>query len=378
MSNLIKKEENLYNATINATHDKEFFIAFYDYFQFLSNDFLEIVIDNIIESVLERRNDQKNIEKLYEKILSDTKNMLLEIEKLVKKLQLQDEGSLNEDLSTLKRLLNGDSTVIGGEFLDTVNDYCVDVFDKLIKLGHTKKVEKYIKLSKYNKTESVITLEKRKEFYAKRDGFNKKDARSKAGAFFRLFELFLDITKQENGNLENIEINLRNFLDVHKEKYKNIEYGQLMSGSIQTGNHYSKEKYLADIEILHNAIKINFGGKDNPNDQIFYIKDGNIYHYQTGIMSYNLNGLKEPKYITMFKNIINYMPTEKTKIRISEFEKNIIKKDRCGSGYRANLGQSAKSFNNFLRKNGVQNIHPKTRESVLSVTDEFINFCNKI
>ena len=63
------------------------------------------------------------------------------------------------------------------------------------------------------------------------------------------------------------------------------------------------------------------------------------------------------------------MPVGKN--RISELEKEIDINDRVGEKYRNNLGKSAKSFNGFLKKNGIQNVHPKRNGSTIDVESSF-------
>ena len=70
------------------------------------------------------------------------------------------------------------------------------------------------------------------------------------------------------------------------------------------------------------------------------------------------------------------MPTGKNSIRIKEFELGIDKKDKIGKSYRASIGKSSKSFTGFLSKNGVQNIHPDTKEIIIGATDEYITLHN--
>lgn len=114
-------------------------------------------------------------------------------------------------------------------------------------------------------------------------------------------------------------------------------------------------------------------------NKIFCVKnDQTIHHYKIGSMSYNKNGLDDPKYIKMFRDIILYMPENKNKMRISEFEKLLGKNKYGADKYRNNLGCNAISFSNFLKKNGFKNIHSGNNSKVINVTDEYIEFNNKI
>jgi len=111
---------------------------------------------------------------------------------------------------------------------------------------------------------------------------------------------------------------------------------------------------------------------------VFYLKGDDIYHHEIGRLRYKLRGVNEPKYIRAFKNVIRYMPAGRKVIRITELENVIDKKDRIGKNYRMNIGKSARSFRNFLAKNGVLNINPIDKETVIAATDEYITFHNFI
>jgi hypothetical protein len=116
----------------------------------------------------------------------------------------------------------------------------------------------------------------------------------------------------------------------------------------------------------------------NTRNAVFYIKGDDIYHHEIGRLRYKLRGVNEPKYIKAFKNVIRYMPSDRKVIRITELENIIDKKERIGKNYRMNIGKSARSFNNFLVKNGVRNANPIDKEPVIAATDEYITFHNFI
>jgi hypothetical protein len=123
------------------------------------------------------------------------------------------------------------------------------------------------------------------------------------------------------------------------------------------------------------GISINSSNVKKP---VFYLKGDDIYHHEVGRLKYKLWGLNEPKYIKAFKNVIKYMPSDRKVIRITELESVMDKKDQIGKNYRMNIGKSARSFKNFLAKNGVVNANPVDKEVVIAVTDEYITFHNII
>jgi len=380
MAQKLLKEKMLYETLIKAKSDKDFMVSFHDYFSFISKEGIELCY-HLNELIKERDNEKNKIEALYSEILTSVKGSVKNIEGFLKKENLENDPIFEDRLKDAKSLINNTTYVIGGERLDSIHSEMSDITSRLLELGFGKELSKYVRKDKNSKLnpEDIIALEKRKQFITEKNNFNKKDARSLAGVFFRLVELYVNINKAENSNGDKVKIETI-FEDLDKRN-KDIEYTKLISGDISEGSYFKRDKYLSDIERFHQSIVMNNSEidiKENKTGVIFSLKGDDIYHYEIGKLSYEMNGLKEPKYIKMLKNIITYMPDQKDKVRTSELEKNINKKDKCGINYRVNLGKSAKPFNNFLKKNGVKNIHSEKRVPVLSVTDEYITFHNKI
>ncbi|HMP67231.1 MAG TPA: hypothetical protein PKA60_00575 [Candidatus Paceibacterota bacterium] len=380
MDELLAKEKVLYESLINKTRDRDFFIALHSYMEYILVDCLDIVVEHLSESYAERKDEIEEIENIQKEILDNATKLLSEIEKLIKKHKLQGNEVLQDEVSYTKKFLSGEVKIIQGNFLNSLYDSCEDILNRLISLGFEKEIGKCAKISRDSRISDINALEKRKVLSLKESAFIKRDARRPSGALTRLMEMYQEIVKQESADVKTEEININNFMNIHMSNARDKEYEGLMTGKIASGTYYSKEKYLSDLEIIHNAITLNkvVKVKEDTTDRIFYMKDNNIYHHKNGLMHYDLNGLEEPKYIEAFKNVIIYMHDQKNKIRISELEKYMSKEERTRINYRSNLGNTAKPFNNFLKKNGVKNIHPKTKTPILAVTDRYITFNNKI
>lgn len=381
MEQKLQKEKILYDTVSNSPSDKDFFIGFHSYFTFILSDGSNLITNPIAQQFISRIDEEKSIEAIKDRILENATKLLNNLENISEKLGLKSNEVLQEEIRSTRSLLGGTTHVIGGEFLDSLYDDLYDILKRLSELGYQKEIEPFVELSPSSTIKDIIAIKERKEYFYKRNNFLKKDARTDEGALNRLINLFKEINTLENTDVNSLPIDIKNFFRIHSARKMNNEYTKLMSGEIKQGIYYRKEKYMPDIERIHNFIILNnfqSEQKENKTGFIFSLKDNDIYHYEIGLLHYEKKGLKEPVYIKMFKNIITYMSDKKDKVRISELEKNINKKDKCGTNYRVNLGKSAKSFNNFLKKNGVKNIHPEKRVPIISATDEYITFYNKI
>lgn len=383
MKSLLAKEKILYDTVANSLSDKDFFIGFHAYFTFILGDGDKLILDQIAEKFVSRIDEEKSIEAIKDGIVVNATTLLDELVSISEKLGLQDNQALQEEIRSTRSLLNGETHIFGGEFLVSLYDDLFDILKRLSDLGYQKEIETFVEFSHSSVIRDIHALKERKDYFHKRDSFLKKDARTDEGSFSRLINLFKEISVLENTDFNSLKIDTKNVFRIHAARRMNNEYSKLMSEDIEQGSYYRKEKYMPDIERVHNFIvlsnlDISVEEKEKGSNKIFYIKNNDIFHHEIGILSYEKNGLNEPKYIQMFKNIITYMPAGKEKVRISELEKNINKKDQCGTNYRVNLGKSATSFNNFLKKNGVKNSHPEKKVPILSVTDEYVTFRNKI
>lgn len=374
----LQKEKMLYETLVNKTSDKSFMVSFHDYFSFILKEGVELCA-HLNEPMKERDDESKKLEALYIEIITSVKESIKNIEAFLKKEKLEDDYLFNDRLKDTHSLIDNTTYVIDGERLDSIHSEMSDITRKLYELGFEKEVSKYVKLGKDSKpnTEDIIALEKRKQFITERNNFTKKDARSLAGAFIRLGGLYISIEKAENSTGKKIRI--ENLFEDLGERNRDIEYTKLMAGDILEGSYFKREKYISDLERFHQSITMNNSEEDINKDKtnaVFSLKGNDIYHCEIGRLKYELNGLNDPKYIKAFKNVIRYMPTDTHKIRISMLESVIDKKDKIGKNYRVNIGKSSRSFNGFLRKNGVRNVHPVTNEVVIAATDEYITFNN--
>lgn len=380
MMSKISKETILYESLKGKLNDKDFIISFNDYFSFILNDCVDICA-HLNESIEERTKEKNSLDNLYTEIITNVKDFVKDVERFLEKENLQNDPIFKDRIKDTKSLIDNTTYVLGGERLDSIQSEMSDIARRLLELGFEKELSKYVRIDRSSKLnpEDIIALEKRKQFITEKSNFNKKDIRSLAGVFLRLGELYINMGKAENSKGDKIKLETI-FEDLDKRN-KDIEYSKLMSGVISEGSYFRRDRYISDIERFHQSIVMNNPEVNKEVDKmkdIFYLKGDDVYHYEIGKLDYELNGLKDPKYIKMFKNVLNYMPVQKNKVRISELEKNINKKDKCGTNYRTNLGKSAKPFNNFLYDNGIKNIHPEKGVPIISATDEYITFYKKI
>ena len=378
MTQKLSKEKIFYEMLVSKTSDKDFIVSFHDYFSFILKEGIELCV-HLNEPMNERSEAKNRLKDLHCEIIASVEIFVKNIEKFLKKEKLEDDFIFQDRLQDTKSLMEGTMYVLGGERLDSIYSEMSDMTRRLRDLGFEEELSKYVNKDKNSKldTEDIIALEKRKLFIVEKNNFNKKDIRSLAGVFIRLSNLYANIVKAESSTEDRI--NMETFIEDLEERNRNEEYTKLISGKIREGSFFKRDKYISDIERFHQSIVINnteTSTENNNNRSIFYIKDGDIHHHEIGKLSYKKKVLDDPKYIKMFKNIIRYMPDGKNKIRVNELEKRIGKNNTLGDNYRANIGKNAKSFNNFLKRNGVQNIHPNNKEIIINVTDDFITFNN--
>jgi hypothetical protein len=374
----LKKEKMLYESFANKTNNKDSLVAFYDYFSFIEQESTDLC-DHLNKPLVERNKNKEKLQNLYSEIIKNIEDFITDIESFIKKENLDDDFIFQDRLHDAKSLLDGNTHVFGGNRLDSITAEMSDITRRLQELGFEKELSKYVNKDKNGKLnyEDIIALEKKDQLKDELSVFDKKDARSLVGSFVRLLNLYAEIKKIENTG--EIKININTFISDLGEKNKNNEYTKLMSGEITESKYFNRENYSADLERFHQSIIMNNQEEDIENTkEIFYLKGDDIYHYEVGLLDYKENGLKDPKYIKMFKNVINYMPSDKERIRVTEFEKLLPKNSRVGDVYRENLGGAGKSFHNFLKRNGVHNVHPKTKKPIIKVTKDYINFINKI
>jgi len=381
MKNLLEKEHILYNAVANSPSDKDFFIEFHTYFLYVLNADDSLLINSIANKFSSRLKEEKSINAIETEIIKNAVKLLTELEDISKKLKLQNDSALQEEIQSTKSLLSGSTFLYDGEFLDSLYDNLYDILKRISDLGYLKEIESFVELSPTFTIKDIHVLKSRKEYLHKRGSFFTRDARTIEGALFRLFNIFKIITVLENTDFNSIHVDTQNVFRIYEARKMTTDFIKLMSGNIIESKHFRKEKYMSDVRRIHDFIIFNNletepEQKKETVGRIFYIEKDNIYHYKIGLLNYRKKGLKDPKYIKMFKNIINYVPAETVKIRVSEIQKNIPKKERVGVGYRNNIGENSTSFNNFLKKNGVYNTHPKHKTKIIEATDDYIIFNN--
>ncbi|MCB9809349.1 hypothetical protein H6776_03065 [Candidatus Nomurabacteria bacterium] len=344
MNQLLQQEKILFDSVMNKETDKDTASAFYDYATFLSGTGVPLVA-HLQTQVKEYQNEIAEYEQLYVDIFEKIKTDTQKLKKLVKKLELENDPLFIDRFNDLQNFIDGNWAVSRLTCFDNVRLDYMDILRKLDDLGYNKEIEPYtIVFSSHNqKPKDAYAFEDRKRYYSLLKAFDKKHSQSVVGALTRTMGTLVDLNNPES------------------------EYS------------YTRSSLVAHVDKVHNSIVLNNPGvtkKADSNSKIFWIDGDDIYHYKNGKLTYNIRHTSDPKYIQMFKNIIRYMPQGKNRIRVSEFEKLMPRKDRVGDVYKSNLGNSGTSFHRFLKKNGVHNTHPKSKDPIIKVTKNYINFYN--
>ena len=346
MNQLLEQEKTLFDSVINKETDSATVSAFYDYANFLSREGVTLVA-HLHNELKERQNEIDEYEKLYSDIIEKIKIDTSKLQKLVKKLGLENDPLFIDRFNDVQSFIDGNWSVSPLTCFDNIRLDYMDILRKLDDLGYTKEIEPYtIVYSSYNpKPKDAYAFEDIKKYYSLLKAFNKKDSQSVIGSLMRILGTLADLN------------------------------------NLESESSYTRNSLVAHVDKVHNSIVFNnpeIIKKTDSNNKIFWLDGDTIHHYEIGTLSYNQTNDVDPKYITMFKNIIRYIPLGKKRIGVSKFEKLMPEKQRVGDVYRDNLGSIAKSFHNFLKENSVHNVHPDTKKPVIKVTRDYINFNNTL
>lgn len=345
MDQLLKQEKILFDSVMNKETDGDTISAFHDYATFLSDAGAPLLTHLFIQ-LKEYQAEIAEYEQLYTDIFEKIKTDTQKLKKLVKKLKLEADPVLMDRFNDLQTFIDGDYFASKLGYFDGPQMEFMDILRKLDDLGFHDEIQPYAIMSSDYKpfVKDAVTFEDRKKYYSLLKAFDKKHRQSVIGALARIMGTLADLNNPESES------------------------------------SYSRSSLVAHVDKVHNSIVLNnpeLTGKIDVNDRIFWIEGDDIYHYQQGILTYKKRGTREPKYISMFKNIIRYMPANSSAITISAFEKLVPKDKQVGLGYRNTLMKDG-VFNKFLGNNNIKTTHPKTGQEVLRATDKFIYFYNNL
>lgn len=341
MKILLEKEKLLFNAFIDTETVNAKKVAFSEYLNFLNNEGNELVED--LEDSLFLMNDEKNkIDKLYTKSLKNIEEIFFSLEKTIEKVNLKNNKFIQQRKLSLDNFFKKKSFFISPNQLKALYEIIFDITVKIYQSGYYDSITQYFSVSIDNREASIkdiIGFSDAEKYFKSKKEFSEKYSLSVEMSLFRLQDLYK---------------NSLHSLDFKKEK-----------------------SLFDDIKAIHNHILLKFLERNEGLNFIFYLKDNEIYHYKKGTIKVNKNGTKDYMYISMFKNIIQYMPHGSSSIAISQLEKLIPKSKRVGTNYRVNL-MSKNQIQNLFQENGFENIHPELKREILKVTDKYIYFDNKI
>lgn len=376
----VTKEKMLYETTIDTNSSQSFLVAFADYFSFISTDGIEL-LSHLSEPTKQRLDEHKIFERDFENIRLAVAEDLARLTKLAVKLNLQNDNLFADRLSCLKTFVDGNYVPSND---DPFSSYDLDMLDAVRELynrGYKKEAGLFLSTQPTSvdsiRLEHLSAFSQKKEYLTARKDYIKRGDFSIEGAFMRLVGLYIALTKIEGGN----NVDPDDFVLALSDPKSVSNYLQTTkAGARNSIPNLDLQKCRQDTQRLHNSIIMN-----NPDEAkqskgyIFYTKDGDIYHYdKPQKLMYRMRGNSDPVFIQLLRNVIDYMPPNVERMKISEFKKLLPLDKKKADDYRANLSKSAKPFNNFLLKNGVLNVRPDTKEPVLEVTDAYITLRNNL
>ncbi len=384
MNSLLKKEKILYNTMFSHVSDKRFVIAFQDYVGFLAEHGTDLLL-HLGEELTDRNERQKILEKQQTDLTKEIIDIQERFNQIADELNIKEDNVITSSLQDLSSLIDGSTVLFGGNRFYSMQSEIFDFIRRLIELGHTIEAREFldheIKSTNDLRDKNIPIRAKIQTCVLAEEVFNRQDMTSLAGALQRILDGYREIAYLTNTS-PKFEATTENFLSKLVENRWNREFSELMSGELNRSDHFGRRRFAGDLERIHNSILLNNDEHETKQElpkTIFSIKDGNIYHHsKPEKLTYKLRGEGDPTYIKLFKNILKYMPANQEKISIKKFKELLPSEERSADKYRSNVGKSAKSFHNFLRENGVDNLRPDTREMVLEATDDYITFRNNL
>ncbi|USN88396.1 MAG: hypothetical protein H6780_02765 [Candidatus Nomurabacteria bacterium] len=384
MNSLLNKEKLLFDTLYSKVLDRSFVIAFQDYIGFLAEHGTDLLL-HLGTDIIARKQRLETLEKQRDELLKEIIKIQSKFNKIADKLDVKEDPVIASSIEDLDSLLDGSTTVIGGNRFDTMQSEIFDFVRRLIELEYYDEANEFLdqKIESTNQlSDKKITVTKNiKAYLGAEEVFMRQDISDYAGALTRLTEGYQEMIYFSNNSI-SFDATTKNFMGKLLENSRHKEYAKLMSGDIRSSDYFGRRRFHSDLERIHNSIIMNNDEDDTKEtvaNSIFYLKDGNIYHHsKSEKLTYKLRGEGDPMYIKLFKNILKYMPANQEKISIKKFKELLPPDERSSDKYRSNVGKSAKSFHNFLKDNGVDNLRPDTREMVLEATDDYITFRNNL
>ncbi len=386
---LLQKEHALYERVILSQTDREFLVSFCDYMNFLKIDGATLVSGITVETnnFLSEKNDLNTLEK---SIIDKIQKLTTTLEKKTKALGIFNEKEINWDFFDIKTKLNGNSSDINLSPLKIdYGDISMDLGDivqKVIDLGFEKNVQTLFKQGKRSGVEMSISKDiedfvNKEDFYTKR--YTKSITQSldflkEKNTLFEEFDLKPSAPKintDEYSEKRSMEyLNTKIFEKIHTKQEYNDYVGILTEKTAEL-SVIPKTDITNHLQRIHFYIQDNNQGEtiEHVSKKVFFVKNNRIHHYNKGELSYQI---KEPKYIKILRRIVEHFPEGDTRIKISDFEKKFPKSNRFGKDYRLNVGRNSTSFQGFLKRNNIENIHPKNKKPILEATDAYIIFNN--
>ena len=380
MDTLLDKEKMLYENVASKTSDKDYIIAFQDYIGFLAEHGSGLLI-HIGDQLIDRKTKLEKLDKQYVGFLKEVIDISNQVKVFIKEKGIED-SYITSEIHDVDSLVNGELKMLDGRNLGSIQSDICSVIQILIKLGYAEEANKFliteVKSADDLRQKHLRTAALFKKYQTGKEIFDRQDASTLAGTLSRLVEGYKEIIYFTNTSTK-FDATTEDFLLKLFEDRKNKEFAKLMSGEILSGDHFGRTRYQGDLERIHTSIVLNNDENDVKKvTKIFRLDKNDIYHYRAGKIDYakRPNG-HDPKYIILFKNILEGMKKDQIEIRINEFNKRLPAKEQFdGETYRTQLMKKTGSFMNLLHKQNIKNIHPENGKQILKITNTTIKFNN--
>lgn len=264
MTKILDIENRMFSSTFSKTNEKDFFITFIDYIDFVFQN--EEIALTFFNTQSKRDEEKKILDLKYKEAIEEIFKLRKRINKEVEILKLQNDVVIINENKEIDDFKEGKSKMISGSVIDTYVRRLVGIVERLHFLGHEKVVSKYCSFFKHENKKFIDKLNhlnKYLEYKDEKEAFDNKDKIEIRGVFERIREKYLlakNIEKWHKDNVKEMKTNKDAFTNAFMSNGPAFEWK-----SIIEGRDIGRKKYIFDIaetktdlERFHNHIISNY------------------------------------------------------------------------------------------------------------------------
>lgn len=140
-------ENRLFNSAFSKTNEKDFYIAFIDYFEFIQkSDDITICFG---EEIMKRKQDEEELNFLYKEARNDFITLYESIKKDIASLEIYKSDYIQQQIKDINSLMDGSTATTGSAVGSSILDL-IDIMSSVLKDGNEELVKKYCTLSNGN------------------------------------------------------------------------------------------------------------------------------------------------------------------------------------------------------------------------------------